>query len=274
MGKSWGTIHSEGLAGSSHYKPRQCPSASGPPDCKCPCATHHTQVSMHSITWKSICEPHSWEVTSDLRLFSTMILLDIFMGWRGSEILRGLRVFNSIQVSSGNKQCMGICLCSCLLPGQTEIIYHRLLLLLLLLVVVVVWACVCMYLNVYVCVYGGQELILSVFLNCSPPYTFSGFFFESGSLIEPGDQGDSRYTQSDVYVSPRDLNSDTCAYMKVLYWLNDSQAPGCFLRTGLLLAMWPVEGMNKPSVLISLRCIQLWNSHSGSEKWIRLSMHW
>lgn len=71
----------------------------------------------------------------------------------------------------------------------------------------VVCVCVCMYLNVYVCAYGGQELILSVFLNCSPPYIFSDFVClfvcEPGSLIEPGDQDLARLTgQETSEISP------------------------------------------------------------------------
>lgn len=121
MGKSWGSIHSEGLAGSSHYKPRQCPSASGTPRMQMSlCNTSHPGLDAFLYL-----EVHLWVTflrgdISDLWLFSTMILLDIFMHWRGSEVLRGLRVFNFIQVSSGNKQCMGICLCSCLFVTRAD----------------------------------------------------------------------------------------------------------------------------------------------------------
>lgn len=70
-------------------------------------------------------EVHLWVTflrgdISDLWLFSTMILLDTFMHWRGSEVLRGLRVFNFIQVSFGNQQCMGICLRSCLFVTRAD----------------------------------------------------------------------------------------------------------------------------------------------------------
>lgn len=120
MGKSWGTIHSEGLAGSSHYKPRQCPSASGPPRMQMfLCYTSHPGLDeffyLEVHLWATFLRGDIWFMT-----FFTMILLDIFMCWRGSEVLRGLRVFNFIQVLSGNKQCMGICLCSCLFATRAE----------------------------------------------------------------------------------------------------------------------------------------------------------